>query len=141
MGGKEPGAWELDSWTLAALLGNTWEGDEPFLYTLTPYKFVFMDSCETTFDNCYGGWPPAFGIKPYPYPYVLFGMKNRAYMGWKRTVWGQAWTQYFWQSWTGNVDQPLTDAIHEANTHILSIPNVLWSSIQVYGYDQLTWGE
>jgi hypothetical protein len=109
----------------------------------TPYKFVFLDGCNTAGGN----WPQAFGILKDQRDYsTTVGAKNRAFMGWNFYIWREfifnpnmpQFTVSFWQHWTEDIERPLSTAISMAYD---DVPILLFPFLRVYGYNQLTWGD
>jgi len=123
-----------------ALQNNYAPYDVPARYYNTPYKFVFLDACDTA----YSVWSEAFGIKAAANTdYSVTGRKNRAFLGWQRWSFANwqtynAWSMDLWQSWTGDANSKLIDAEAYANRRHW-IPQL--SGPTIYGYPQLTWGE
>jgi hypothetical protein len=116
--------------------------DLPIPHFRTPYKFVFIDACE----SAQGAIPEAFGIKRATTDYESTGRKNRAFMGWMHiaiadtllNVYYGTFTTHFWEYWTQDSSRSLRDAV---NLAFDDVPLVQLSELKIFGYDQLRWAE
>ena len=96
---------------VAATLGNN--GTLALPYNLHPYRFVFIDGCDT---ESSGDWATAFGIQPQAgltsQSFVNAGLRPRAFVGWTKAVQigfnqagdfdppHQAFIEGFWLNWS-----------------------------------------
>jgi hypothetical protein len=117
-----------------------------------PYRFVFLDGCNTA----NGDWPGAFGMPKQAEPLSYYqGTPNRpsAFVGWNVTVGGKPeWgtLQNYWayrQDWMADwainyYSDGLKDQLDEANydSNWINI-SFLHDHMRIYGYDEIGFRE
>jgi hypothetical protein len=138
-----------------AYLGSQWVHDNITFNKYAgarPYRFVFLDGCNTA----NGDWPGAFGMPKQVEPLSYYqGTPNRpsAFVGWNVTVGGKPeWgtLQNYWayrQDWMADwainyYSDGLKDQLDEANydSNWINI-SFLHDHMRIYGYDEIGFRE
>ena len=109
-------AYLTSQWVHDNVTFNKWRG-------MMPYRFVFLDGCNTATGNWAWSWNIPNQIEPLSYYQSASnasGARPSAFVGWNVEVGGSGWgtIQGFWSfrefwmaSWTGSYGQQLTDAL------------------------------
>lgn len=120
-----------------------------------PFRFVFLDGCDTAATN--STWPKAWGIPAQVEPLSFFqssanttGARPCAFVGWDTRVggsrdWGiidKFWLfrQYWMGNWSVEVTQgeTLRQAFNDALTGSKWVDNGHYSHMQIFGYQDMT---
>jgi len=120
-------------------------------YGAIPFRFVFLDGCNTAS----GGWPQAWGIPKQNEPLSYYtsssnttGARPSAFVGWDVEIGGSKdWGTIpnFWQfrmdwmaEWAGTFEEDLYDALQAGNDFSSWVsPSQFNAHNKVYGYQQL----
>ncbi len=122
-----------------------------------PYRFVWLDGCNTATGN----WPQAWGIPKQAEPLSYYqstnnttGARPSAFVGWNVEVGGKDWgtVDKFWlfrQYWMGNwsvqdgyYDDNLDDVFEQARDGSnWVLYGQLWSHLEIYGYQTMQFTE